>query len=470
MAAMRILLKRCLLLAIAMSPCAATAAGDSAITALRGATLLDLSGFGRSTHDIVDSVVLLQGDRIIAAGAAVDVDIPAGAHVVDASGKFLVPGLIDGFSSQNNENHAQAQLYMGVTTIFATVGDPRRGATMPAELGPTLLETAVVTGYDLSTVGDIQSVGELRAGGRALSPGEVASYIDAQRWDDRGAALLYYSMDPAQVGAAAKRARTQKLIAIGELGHTGVLEGARLGVPLFVHMNRYLIDLAPAALRKAVADDAFGPARGEYMRFLAELDPASPALRDYALALAAEPVALMPTLALISLSLPDHANPWKEPVAALIDPSEIMMPADPATGDAPVRGNRTRAAEQADALHLLELQRVLASHGVKFVLGSGSDAFGVLPGLGAHIELELLTRIGLTPRQALAAGTANYSSLFDFVDYGVIRAGARADLLLLDADPTTDIRHVRRIAQLYVRGKPVERTALLRRVEPRPPD
>jgi len=448
---------------------AAPIAQATPVIALRGATLVDLADFGRSTRDVPDSTVLIQGDRIVAAGSAADVAVPDGARVIDVSGKFLVPGLIDAFSVQNNENQARAHLYMGVTTIFTSVRDSRRGASFPVPQGPTLLEFSVVVGHDMRGMSQVETVAQLRAA-PALSSAQIESYVDAQRWDDYRAILLYYSLTPEQTAAAARRSRAQKLIAIGEVGHTGVLQAARMGVPVFVHFNRYLLDLAPPALRRAVADDPFGPARTEYMHFLQQLDPASPALRDYAIALAAEPVALMPTLALISLSLPDHANPWKDPVAVLIDPADIMRPADPVTGDAPVHWGRTRELEQANALRLLELQRVLVKHGVKFVLGSGADAFGVLPGLGAHIEMELLVRIGLTPRQALAAGTANLSGLLDFVDYGVIRPGARADLLLLDADPSTDIRHVRRIARLFVRGVEMDRPALLMRVAPTPPD
>src|SRR5262245_39748028 len=78
-------------------------AAEQRPVAVVGAPLLDLSDFGSSAHDIPDSVVLLRGERIVAAGPRATIAIPESAERVDAAGKFVVPGLIDGFAGMNSQ-------------------------------------------------------------------------------------------------------------------------------------------------------------------------------------------------------------------------------------------------------------------------------------------------------------------------------------------------------------------------------
>src|SRR5262247_3699644 len=73
-------------------------AAERRAIALVGGTLLDVSNFGNSARDTPDSVVLLRGGRIVAVGPRARISVPESAERVDAAGKFLVPGLIDGFA------------------------------------------------------------------------------------------------------------------------------------------------------------------------------------------------------------------------------------------------------------------------------------------------------------------------------------------------------------------------------------
>jgi imidazolonepropionase-like amidohydrolase len=99
--------------------------------------------------------------------------------------------------------------------------------------------------------------------------------------------------------------------------------------------------------------------------------------------------------------------------------------------------------------------------GARYVAGSGTSAFGALPGIALHGELKMLTELGLTPRQALAAATSNPGRIFRWPRVGEIRKGANADLLVLDADPTKDIRNLKAIRLLVLEGAIVDREALL---------
>src|SRR5687768_13438559 len=81
--------------------------------AIRGATLID----GNGGAPVANSVVVVQGNRITAAGPAARVRIPAGARIIDAAGKYVLPGLIDAKSNWYWE-YGEAALYWGVTSAM----------------------------------------------------------------------------------------------------------------------------------------------------------------------------------------------------------------------------------------------------------------------------------------------------------------------------------------------------------------
>ena len=87
---------------------------------------------------------------------------------------------------------------------------------------------------------------------------------------------------------------------------------------------------------------------------------------------------------------------------------------------------------------------------------------GTMPGISLHTELEMLVRIGLSPREALAAATNNFSIQFGWNELGQIAPGRRADILVLDADPTASIWNARRISTMLLEGNIVDRDSLLK--------
>ena len=84
-----------------------------------------------------------------------------------------------------------------------------------------------------------------------------------------------------------------------------------------------------------------------------------------------------------------------------------------------------------------------------------------MPGISMHTELELLVRLGLSAREALAAATNNYSLQFGWNELGLISPGRRADVLVVDGDPTVNIWNARRISTVILDGNVMDRDALL---------
>lgn len=437
------------------------------ILALAGGTIIDTSDFGKSKLDIRDSIVVIRGNRILAAGRRGKIKIPAAAGILDVSGKYIIPGLNDAFAAQNNQAHANAYLYMGVTSIVG-LDDPggRRGPLfLQADPGPHVYRLESVSGFDESKLSPPpESTGELRNRGRKLSAKELRDQVDSLSRAGFKVLLLHYALSPEQTEVVARRARQKGLSTIGELGFTPYPDAIRAGVQAFVHVSRYSLELAPLSMRSEVAAAPFGAPRERFYEYLTTIRQADPRLNKYAAVLGSAGVGLIPTLSLEYLDLPDHENPWKEPVAAIIDPKDIHLPANPLTGMRDKKPGDDASGFPPDLTEsLFRIEREYRRAGAKYLAGSGTTAFGTMPGISLHTEMLLLTKIGLTPRQALAAATSNFEKLFGWSQTGQIRQDYRADLLVLDADPTLEIRNAKKIHSVILDGKILEREKLLAR-------
>jgi hypothetical protein len=432
---------------------------------LTGGTIIDTSNFGNSARDIQNSIVIVEGDRITAAGPRKAIKIPVGARVVDITGKYVVPGLNDAFSTQNNQAHANAHLYMGVTSIVG-LDEPggRRGPLfLKANPSPHVYRLESISGYDKSRLEPPSvSAGDLRKRGRMLSAQQLNDQVDALHKAGYKALLLHYALSPEQTTVVAHRAREIGLSTIGELGFTPYPDAIKAGVQAFVHVSRYSLELAPPEMRSRVASEPFGPPRQVFYEFLTHISSSDPGLLRYASVLSPSGTGLIPTLSLEYLDLPDHSNPWNEPIAEILDPKDIHLPANRLTGKrdkTPEAAADNFPANLSESLFRIETQYCKA--GAKYLTGSGTTAFGTMPGISLHTEMALLIRIGLTPRQALAAATSNFEKLFGWKNVGRIEAGYQADILVLDANPAADIENAKKINALILDGKILDRQKLI---------
>jgi hypothetical protein len=457
------------------------AAPASVPLVLAGGTLIDLTAWGHSAKDLQNAVVIVQDGRITDVGPAASIPIPPNARVIDCTGKFLIPGLVDGFAGMSSQGQANANLYMGVTTVVAS-GDERRGAIdLTANPSPHL--------YLLDSVGSTDNwsllikhpewATKLKEGSRLaeLTPDDTAKQINETAQLGTRVLWLGHNLTAANTQWIITRAHQLGLVTYGEFVSTPYSVGIEAGVDALLHMSRYELGLTPDELQRPLVDDPEGNAATTAYDYSERLPPTDPHIRTYAKFIAAHHAALMPTFSLYYLRLPDHRNLWKEPAAALLDPAAMFSPPDRKTGEMVyplstwtrhLPGSTQRYLEESqhkkydlEASRLWRINQAIFTAYPHYLAASGAPVFGTMPGISMHTELELLVRLGLSPREALAAATSNYAVQFGWSELGLIAPGRRGDILVLDSDPTANIWNARYISTLILDGKVLDRDPLL---------
>ncbi|MBW8744122.1 MAG: hypothetical protein JF628_07215 [Sphingomonas sp.] len=440
---------------------AAVSAAARPVTAIVGATLVDVSRGGRGTADIADAVVLVRDGRIVAVGPAGRVRVPRGARIVRAEGQYLVPGLIDGFGAVRNARFAAAYLDQGVTSVIVPIAPPGGmvdGETHVADAGRLSVLTARPIG-GFSPIGALPKPQDWAAFHARNAPLDRAA-LEAAVADaaHAGYRLIAIGPDvaPDQLAILVSAAHAHGLAVSAELAWSRYADGIAAGVDLFARNDKYLLSLADADAWKAYRDDPVGPGGRTAAH---ELCGGGPDLDAAARAFGASlgHTALMPVL-VMEATADDvgAANPWSLPAARFMRPSDLDDPVDPVTGARPYLDAHPdrRAAIQACALRKRALDRAVHSGGATYLAGSSAPSYGIMPGSGLHEEIRLLATIGLTPREALASATGNYAP--SFRDRGLIAPGRRADLLLLRNDPRRDVTAIDHITMVIVAGERVD--------------
>ena len=413
---------------------------------IKGASLINPGKSYEQAIEIESSYILIKDGIIEQYGALTGNEtFPPETSVIDASGKYVMPGLVDGFAVQNNQNYANAYLYMGVTSIIG-VGGGRRGEFFREALPQPDI-------YMLESVGD-----DIKSTEEHLS--------DLQKLYEQGfkVALLKYALKPGQVMALKARATELGMACIGELGYTTYKEGIEIGVEAFVHTTRYSLDVAPEDMAKAVAKEPFSDdmnsPKWKYYQHLYSLEEGDEALVKHARILGASDSYLLPTLSLLFLDLPGHQNPWDFPIADILDENDINNPADKQSGNHPydslAQANYTRMAVSE-----YMIEKTYYSNGAKYLAGSATDVWGTMPGISLHTELQSLQKIGLSNLEALAAATSNFNKAFGW-KIGKIEKDFVGNLLILNKNPLDDLNNLQDIYILVLRGEVVDRDGLLK--------
>jgi hypothetical protein len=424
---------------------------------LKGGTVVDVDNYGSSSKDIRNAVVLIEAGKIKAVGAAGKVPIPAQATVIDVTGKYIVPGLIEGFGSVVNQAFANAYLYMGVTTVV-TVEDNRRGKTFEqANPSPALYKQDAYWGADR-----VQSTkpNQLYENINYRSNEQIAYEIDSMARNGAKVLLVHYGVKKEQLPAILAACKKNNIAPLGELGFTSYTDAVNAGIKSFVHTSRYSADIMPDSVRAPYSNAPFGPPARFFNDYLWQTDVLeNPKLHQLAGLYGQHGIGLLPTGSLLVYPyMPFATNPWQEPIATIINEKDILHePLDKATGK-PVNPPPHR---EKDARVLLRIDSLFIKKGAHYLTGSGATAFGTLPGISLHTEMDVLSHAGLNNREVLAAATNNFSLLWNWSHIGKIETGRDADILVLTGDPLQSLNNLKQIDLLFVKGKQIDRKSLM---------
>ncbi len=388
---------------------------------------------------VPDATVIVVGDRITAVGDATT-PVPPGARVVDAQGRTLIPGLWD-MHVHESPGDGILQLATGVTTVRDLANDLDTLAARVqrfdagTELGPHVLRAGLIDGPGPFTAptGVVASTAE-----EALA--EVTRFAEAGYVQIK----LYSSLSPALVPviAAATHARGLRLSGHIPTGMTAA-EAVEAGYDEIQHVNFLVLQF----LAKRT-DDTRTPLRFTMVaEHAADLDLQGPEVQHFLDLLVAHRTVIDPTLAVFDqmfTSAPGELDPILVPYAGRL-PAQIERTAR--GGSLPAPGAK-RAQFRASFAQLLRLVKLAWDRKIPIVAGTDTIA-----GLTVSHELELYVRAGIPPADVLSLATIGAARVMGIDhDTGSIDVGKRADLVLVDGDPTRDIAAVRNTDVVVCRG------------------
>jgi imidazolonepropionase-like amidohydrolase len=401
--------------ALILAPTLAIAQG-SPVRAFTGVTLVD----GSDRSAVPNATIVVREGRVVAAGPANSVTIPAGAQRVSLAGKTVIPGLINAHGHVNEPKDLRTYAAYGITTVFSLGGEPASVFAARAEQGTPALDRARVF-----------------VAGPVLTPGTPA---EART---QVAEVAAQKVDIVKIRVDDNLGTTPKMTP--EVYRAVIDEAHKRGLRVATHLF-YLADAK--ALLAAGSDFIAHSVRD------ADVDA------DFISAIKRRGVCYSPTLmrevsTFVYESTPEffsdpfflaHAN--AEWVATLKQPArQEAMRTSPSA-------QRYKAALEVARRNL----KKLSDAGVPIAMGTDTGPTGRFQGYFELMEIEMMVKAGLTPRQALASATRDAARCMKLDrELGTIEPGKWADFVVLDANPLTDIANVRRIASVYIAGNQVAR-------------
>jgi imidazolonepropionase-like amidohydrolase len=385
---------------------------------------------------LADRTVIVRDGRIAEIGPALKVHVPAGAARVEGRGKYLMPALsemhahVPGGQAPDAAVERVLLLWLanGIGTARGMLGHPRH---LPLR---DRLAKGELLGPRLYTSGPSFN------GNSAPTPAVAAQMVK----DQKAAGYDFLKIHPGvprdafdALDAAADEARIPFAGHVPEpVGLDRALEARYATID---HLDGYVEALA----KPGVQSQFFG------VNLMGQVDEAGiPALVK---ATRAAGVWQVPTEVLLDNLLNDETT---DALTARPEMKYVVQPSD--------IQNWIKQRENFQKIPPVERQKLLSIRrrlikdmhdaGVPFALGSDAPQMWNVPGFSIHRELKSMIDAGLTPYQALKTGTVNIGLYFGTSD-GVVAAGRRADLLLVDANPLENIANSTRIAGVMVNGR-----------------
>ena len=406
----------------AQAPAAAT-------VALTGARVID--GTGRAPLE--QATLVITNGRIAAVGASATVKIPADAARVDLSGKTILPGLINAHGHLNVDRNTTLPVREHLLERLRVYAD--YGVTAAVNLGSTAADE--LEGFKIRNeqrqgtldharlyTGGLNAIGKTPEEARKSVDRLADLKVDIIKFHINGNAN---DMNPETYGALIDESKKRNL---RTAVHIFYLKDAKMAIEKGV-------DIIAHSVRDQDVDQAL----------IAEMKRRN--------------VGYVPTLTRDLSVFVYETTPafFNDPFflrGISVYRTEVEQLKDPALQE------KTRNSKQAQALKPALPQanrnlKILSDAGVPIAMGTDSgsaDDPGRWQGYFEHVELEMMVQAGMTPMQALVAATGGAARVLKLdPQIGTLEPGKYADLLVLNANPLTDIRNTRQIDSVWIAGR-----------------
>ncbi|MFI5094966.1 MAG: amidohydrolase family protein [Candidatus Acidiferrum sp.] len=418
-----------------------------------------------------DQIVLIEAGHIAAIGPAAKIKVPKTARIVDASGKFLLPGFWDmhvHLAGINADPSWSKQVLLPLLLANGITGVRDMGGDLDAllswqrdiESGPLLGPHIVASGPFL-------------AGSGRKTPEQypVANAAEARAAVDdlkkRGANFIKIISMPSRDAffAVADESKKQNIPFVGHLPfEIGAKEASDAGMRSIEHLLYSAFALSfsskEAELRPRLVQAEKNGDSAAWEEIAHEADATYSMEKAAALFQTLKKNGTWVTPILASLDITAHPENWKteDPLLAFVPPGMAKEWRD-SFSDAEMKQRAAWLARQAS--NDWKLTGELHRAGVPLLVGSDSlDPF-VFPGDSFHHELAELVRAGFTPMEALQAATRGAAQFLGREkEFGTVETGHAADLLLLSANPVENIANTRTVWAVVRHGSYYDRGAL----------
>lgn len=418
---------------------------NAPVIALTNVRIID--GTGQAARE--RQTVILRGGLIAETGDVARVAAPAGAEVIDLTGKSLIPGLVmlhehfyyptgPGVYGQLGESFTRLYLAGGVTTL-------RTGGNMNGYMDINL-KRAVEAGQKPGPAIDatapyVNGPNQFQQMTRVTDAAGARQHV--AYWAEQGATSVkaYMQISRAALGAAIDEAHKRGLKVTGHLCSVTYSEAAGLGIDNLEHgflaATDFVVGKKP--------DEC--PGQGGGQKTIAALEPTAAPFTALVKQLIDKRVALTSTLTVFETFTPGRPMP---------PGLDVLLPQLKEQFER--NFERTSRNQQSAYTTLLPramaLERAFVRAGGTLIAGTDpTGGGGVVPGFANQRQLELLVEAGFSPVEAIRIGTLNGAAyLGRDARVGSIALGKQADLVVIDGDPSRTIADVRKVETVFKQG------------------
>ena len=434
--------------ACSAQPANETGQANGTVTVFEGARLI----VGDGSPAIDDAVFLVEGDRFSQVGPRGEIEIPADAVRVDLTGKTVMPALVDAHShigymknlTSGPQNYTREHI-LDHMYRFAYHGVAASQA-MGSDFGvmPFLLRDEILAG-------EHPNAARFLTAGPGLAP-----YSEISPNNMRHAAYVVTTEEGARANVRELVSRGVTLIKTWVDDRGGNVEPLppSLYMAIIDEAHKNNIRVAAHATGIKHAKDLLRAGIDVFAHMITEVD-------DELVALFKEHPET--SILLAQVGRRTIYSPYLDPPSSLlletVRPEQIARLRDRVAGTTPEALERARQSWDQTVLNIMKLHEA----GVRIGIGSdgggqGGDRF---VGFTAHTELENMVAAGMTPGEAIVAGTKNGAEILGLeADLGTIAVGKSADFIVLNQNPLEDITNSRTFDRVYLRGHQVDRDGL----------